>query len=659
MKQIFTLLSAIIIGSSAYGQVVFQSDLSSWTGGNPDGFATSGVTSLEADSTLQNSTLLVPITPNYGTDMASLINIESGHRRFGTNAITVTPGTTYQIKAYVQATAGNLRTNFRDVTNSAYGTYNPYVDLSTGFSTGGVVTQSVTIPAGCTSAEFILSIQLTDPATGVSPFFVGILLDSMSVEVLPVTYTPTTIYDIQYVTSGSDSPELGNFVEVSGIVTGTLSGDGYWMQDADGEWNGIYVEDAINTPAIGDSITVDGKVAESFGLTVLQNIASFTAEPTPVVPINPAAVSTAVMSAEGYESVLVQEANVECTNEDAGFGNWTVNTNPGTPADSILIADDLYAYTCPVLGDMYDITGIVHYSFSEYKILPRDANDINGGAGCGMLTIYDIQYTTNTSGDSPEDGNVVTTSGIVTGIYQIGTNQYTFFIQDGDGPWNGIYVFENGNTTLALGDSVVVTGEVQEYFTLTEIGFVSNVTVASSGNAQPNAYVVTNANITDEQFEGVLVELDDAVVTVATDQYGAWMANDGTGAAIKVDDDLMAASFTAAVGDAYDVIGVRHYAFSENLLLPRSQAEITQVGWAGIEGNDKATVLMVYPNPAENTVIVNAEPNARVTIYSATGAIAAIGFTNTEIPVSGLEAGIYQVVVNNNGEISTETLMIK
>ncbi|MEZ4922839.1 MAG: T9SS type A sorting domain-containing protein [Crocinitomicaceae bacterium] len=585
-----------------------------------------------------------------------IIQGASAHKRFATLPLTVTPGTTYTVKIYLQATAGFIRTNYRNATSLAYGTYNTAVDLSSGYTTGGLVTQDVTIPAGCTSAEFILSVYSTDPLTSPSPAFVGILIDSVAIEAASITYTPLDIYDVQYVASGSDSPELNNYVELSGIVTGTWTGDGYWMQDADGQWNGIYIEDASNTPSVGDSITVQGKVTELFGLTTIQNVAGFTAEPTPVVPINPVAVSTAVMSAEGYESVLVREANVECTNEDAGFGNWTINTNPGTPADSILIADDLYGYTCPVLGDMYDITGIVHYSYSEYKILPRNINDINGGAGCGMTPIYDIQYTTAGNGDSPENGNVVTTSGIVTGIFQIGSGQYTFFIQDGDGAWNGIYVYENGNTSLMLGDSVVVTGEVQEFNSLTEIGFVSNITVASTGNLQPTAVTVTNSNITDEMYEGVVVLLENAICQSAPDAYGAWTASDGNGT-IKVDDDLLSGPFAAVVGDGYDIEGIRHYAFGENLLLPRSSAHIVTVGYNGIEENQ--SVLMVYPNPAENSITVKAEPNARVAIYNAAGSIVAIGFSNEQINVSGLATGIYQVVVTSNEDIYRETLIIK
>ena len=265
------------------------------------------------------------------------------------------------------------------------------------------------------------------------------------------------------------------------------------------------------------------------------------------------------------------------------------------------------------------------------------------------VTIYDIQYTTLAGDSSTYTGQNVVTSGIVTGIYQVGTAQYSFFIQDGDGAWNGIYVFETGNTSLALGDSLWVSATVDEFNTLTELKNVTNITVQNSGNNQPNAVVVTNANIADEMYEGVVVELDAAICQTAPDQYGAWTASDGSGT-IKVDDDLLPATFAAVVGDGY-------YAFGENLLLPRSSAEIVTVGYNGIEENQ--TVLMVYPNPAENAVTVKAEPNSRVVIYSATGSIVAVGMSNETINVSGLESGVYMVNVNAQGINYTERLIIK
>ena len=660
MKYTFTLFAFTILSFCSFGQVVYQNDLSTWGGGLPSGWEVpGGVTSLEADSILQNTTLLTPITNNYGSDMASLVNIENGHRRFTTSPVTVTPGQTYDVKMYLQATSGEIRTNYYDITNGAYGSYNSYIDLSVASAgSATMVSQTVTIPAGCTSANFILSIRNTEASTGVAPFFVGIMLDSVDISVASVSYTPTTIYDIQYTTAPSgDSPEDGNFVQTSGVVTAVWPGDGYWIQDGNGAWNGLYIDDATNTPSVDDSVTVEGQVAEFFNLTRLENITSYTLESAPAVIPTPTNISSADASLEDYESVLISLSTAECINENAGFGNWTVNTNVGTPADSILIADELFSYNCPVLGDDYDITGIGYYSFSERKILPRDVNDINGGAGCGSVTIYDIQYTTAPSGDSPELGNVVTVAGIVTGVFQIGSDQDRFFIQDGDGAWNGIFVYENGYT-VALGDSVWVTGEVVEFNNLTEISWVSDVTIVNSGNPQPTPAIVTNATVNDEEWEGVLVTLEDGICTVVTDGFGVWEVNDGTAAMdVKIDDDLLPATFTSVLGDGYDVTGVRHYTFGETKIYPRSNAEIVTVGFASVE--DIENGINIYPNPADDNVVIYAAPDAVVAIYSMTGAIVANGVSNQTIDVSGLESGIYQIVVNENGNQITTKLVIR
>ena len=55
---------------------------------------------------------------------------------------------------------------------------------------------------------------------------------------------------------------------------------------------------------------------------------------------------------------------------------------------------------------------------------------------------YDIQYTTDPSGDSPFINQAVRTSGVVTAIeYTMTSNDPYVFIQDGDAPWNGLLVY--------------------------------------------------------------------------------------------------------------------------------------------------------------------------------------------------------------------------
>jgi len=274
-----------------------------------------------------------------------------------------------------------------------------------------------------------------------------------------------------------------------------------------------------------------------------------------------------------------------------------------------------------------------------------------------IVNIYDIQYTTASPADSPELGNIVTTKGVVTGVFQIGGDIDRFFIQDGDGAYNGIFIYENAYT-VAVGDSVLVTGTVQEFNGLTEIGFVSNVTILNSGNTLPTPSIVTNLTVGDEAWEGVLVTLENAICTSVTDAFGEWKINDATtGPDLNVDDNLMPATYTSTLGNGYTVIGVRHFSFSENFILPRTElADIITVGWAGIEENSS---ISVYPNPAAEVVVINVQPSAIVRIYSMTGALVYEGTGKTTLDVSTFDAGIYQVTLTTGETSTSQKLMIK
>jgi len=649
MKHLFTLLVASVLGSTSFGQVVFESDLSSWSAGDPTDWM--GSTTNIASADVDEQTLF----PQFGTKWASLMNTSpTSHRRFTTQAVTVTEGETYTITMYVYGTQAEYRTGYYDLTNTSYGNYNPYLDLAGTSGALQTTTQNITIPMGssCTSAEFILSVRNTQDLSGI-----GMAVDSFNVQVAGVTHTPKTIYEIQYTVAASgDSPEMGNYVETAGVVTAVYPGEGYWIQDGDGAFTGVFVADLYNTPSIDDSVTVKGQVIEFFERTQIENIGAYTVETAPSVIPNSTLVTTPqIQTEEDWEGVLIETVNVECTNQNAGFGMWTINTNPGTANDSALVDDDMYSYT-PVLGNTYGVTGIGDISFGDRKILPRDINDIDG-AGTGITPIYDIQYTTDVSGDSPLNGVVVTTYGIVTGVFQIGGDVDRFFIQDGDGAWNGIFVYENGYT-VAVGDSVSVTGTVDEFNNLTEIKFVSDVTIINSGNAMPTPATVTNATVTDEEWEGVFVTLENGICTVVTNGFGEWEMNDGTASAdVKIDDDLLPAVFTSVLGDGYTVTGVAHYSFSERLIYPRSNAEIVTTGFAGLTTDEND--FSIYPNPATDIISISAAATATIEIYSITGALVINKTSVKTIDVSELEAGMYQVVVMNNGIKTTKKLIIQ
>jgi len=120
------------------------------------------------------------------------------------------------------------------------------------------------------------------------------------------------------------------------------------------------------------------------------------------------------------------------------------------------------------------------------------------------VTIYDIQYTTDPSGTSPMVGVKVLTYGIVTGV--IGNN---FFIEERPGgAWHGIYVYRgcNSSPTLSICDSVSVTGIVQEYFGVTEIGcdYYGEVSIIASGVSLPGTTEITIPGMSEEKYEEIL-----------------------------------------------------------------------------------------------------------------------------------------------------------
>jgi len=85
-------------------------------------------------------------------------------------------------------------------------------------------------------------------------------------------------------------------------------------------------------------------------------------------------------------------------------------------------------------------------------------------AAIPYVSIHDIQYTTDPSGDSPYKGQTVVTRGVVTAVASKG-----FFIQNGTGAWDGIYVYLGSSPGVNVGDLVEVKGYVKEYYGLTEL----------------------------------------------------------------------------------------------------------------------------------------------------------------------------------------------
>ncbi len=176
--------------------------------------------------------------------------------------------------------------------------------------------------------------------------------------------------------------------------------------------------------------------------------------------------------------------------------------------------------------------------------------------------IYDIQFTTDPSGNSPMSGQTVTTSGVVTA-----TRVGGFIISDGPGAWHGVSVFTYRGGP-AIGDSVQVTGRVQEVSGMTQLGAITSYQLLSTGHiVAPFAVAVVDAG--QEAYESVLLSIGPVIVTeVPTD--GTWVVD-----SLLVCDDMSDYVYFPDVGDELDsVVGVLFYAGGVFKLEPRCTSDI-------------------------------------------------------------------------------------
>lgn len=372
MMRTAVLLSSFAIAGMASAQI-FQSGFENWTGATPDGWMGSK-SSIAATSVTQ-------VTDNVhgGTYAVRLENTTSSHKRFSTQPLAVANGQNYSVTFWVRG-AGDVRVGLYDGRpggSSGYATYTPYTAAT---STWQQVTVSIAAAHDTTEGEFILSVRNT-----VAPEH--IVIDDVTISTA-APLTPISIYEVQYTTDPSgDSPYNGQTVMTGGIVSAILAGSGYFLQSGSGLWNGIYVYDQDNTPAMGDSVTFTASVSEYYNLTELSGVSAYA-----VVSSGntiPAAydVATGDVSLEPLESVLVRVMNAACTEVPSGatFGKYKVDDGSGDAT----IGKVIYTTTPdPVLGTSYNITGVNYYSFSEYNIEPRMASDVefsSGIADAGVL----------------------------------------------------------------------------------------------------------------------------------------------------------------------------------------------------------------------------------------------------------------------------------
>ncbi|MBK9073994.1 MAG: carbohydrate binding domain-containing protein [Flavobacteriales bacterium] len=356
MKKTLLLL-VVAMATAAQAQVV-QSGFEAWTGNLPDGW-------FGSKSNIAQSAVAQVSTDVHGGTYAVQLSNGTPHKRFTSQPVTVAAGTVYSINFWVRGN-GQVRTSLFDGRTDAFG-YAPYNAYVTATSTWTEVTQTVAAAVDTNAAEFIFSVLSTGAPD-------HIVIDDVTIT-QGGTIPDASIYDIQFTTiPNGDSPLNGQTVNTGGIVTASYA-DAYYIQSGSDAWRGVYVFDNFSLPAVGDSVTMTASVSEFNNLTELTGITNFnvvsSGNPVPA-PLN---ITTQEANEEALEGVLVRVTNATCTEEPGGanFGKWKADDGSGFA----WIGKEIYTTTpAPLLGQVYDVTGVVSYSFALYGIQPRDANDI-------------------------------------------------------------------------------------------------------------------------------------------------------------------------------------------------------------------------------------------------------------------------------------------
>ncbi|NDI36484.1 chitobiase/beta-hexosaminidase C-terminal domain-containing protein [Chengkuizengella sediminis] len=207
---------------------------------------------------------------------------------------------------------------------------------------------------------------------------------------------------------------VGTEAKIEGIVTASFEAGGKTNLYVQDNTAGIIVRGTGLSASIGDRITAEGSVSDYFGmaqfevdgLTILVEDEG-TPEPQLVISSDLASENGETVEAElvTIEKVTIQEVD--------NFGNFTAVDQNGTfklnPDDESLLE----------VGKTYEqITGVVDYNYSEYKIVPRFSLDV--------IQEYFTVYAQPGAGKI-EEGNAVTLMTFV----ENGTIYYTV---DGSNP---------------------------------------------------------------------------------------------------------------------------------------------------------------------------------------------------------------------------------
>ena len=346
-----------------------------------------------------------------------------------------------------------------------------------------------------------------------------------------------------------------------------------------------------------------------------------------------AATTGAINANQAFSSII----NPEPSNHVTGFTTGTVTSSSiqlkwtGATGDQLpgryLVLGKIGDKAFATVKDSLPVANDADWSDSTFaiNITHKDGPDSLDISGLDEFTTYDFRiYSYTNSGadiDYKMDGDIPETSGTTSGLTltaistirqdmagyldQVvkvsGTVTYKkssgFYLQDASVPWSGIYVYaQSATSNFKLADTVVITGTVTEYSTMSEIQNLTSWTIVANDATMPKALVVPTSDLAQEQYESMLMQVNDAECLSFGDD---WTVDDGSGSCIV--DDYYLSDYEPTVGALYNIKGINSVYNDIFKLAPRTEADIELI----INGPVITEIGVSAKVPLENEAFVD------------------------------------------------------
>ncbi|WP_173915563.1 FN3 associated domain-containing protein [Halobacillus sp. Marseille-Q1614] len=442
--------------------------------------------------------------------------------------------------------------------------------------------------------------------------------------------------------------EPGSAVRVEGIVTAAFSTGGqtnFYIQD---ESAGIIVRVPGSPVNVGDKITATGEFSSYYGMQqILASSANVEITEEGAGVPDTELVSSDQFSAdqgEAIEGELVKVEDVEVLSKNS-YGDFSVRDANGefviTPQDENLLET----------GKTYErISGVVTYSFEEYKLVPRSKRDVTE-------TVFTVTA-------DPVSGSIVTGGKVE--LYTAEEGADIRYTTDGSNPDENSLLYEE---SIVIEEDTTIraavfreNGEVSpisefNYEVLTPIDEVEIHHIQGAGHSSP--------------YEGEVVEKVSGIVTKLDGSNGFYMqsANPDKSKATSEGIYVYSRNHEVKVGDAVEVDGEvtewreEGYSDADDLLTTQISASGVRVESSGNEvpepiviGQDRTPPTEVIEDDAMQSF--DPEQDGLDFYESLEGMLVAVEDATAAAPIKYDELTVYSHTSDNQQKTQADGLLV-